>query len=113
MSFIARWLDLRKQRRPVGLRPHGEIAVPVSLEVAARRVRAAVSDVLGAHVSYDDGGTIEAAFGLVQSERVRCSLSAVDAETTSVRVEAIYPPGREIPQRSNSVDAMLSALGRG
>jgi hypothetical protein len=112
MSFIARWLDLRKQRRPVGLRPHGEVEIAASVEEAARRVRSAVADVLGAHVSSDDGQTIDAAFGLVQSERIRCTLVANGAAATVVRVEAIYPPGRDIPERSNAVDAMLDALAR-
>jgi hypothetical protein len=112
VSFILRWLDLRRQRRPVGLRPHGEVAVSASCEDTATRVRRAVADVLGAHVTSDDGRTIEIAFGLVRSERLRCTLSPIDERQTHVRVEAVYPPGSPAPERSLSVDALLAALGR-
>jgi hypothetical protein len=112
MSFIARWLDLRKQRRAVGLRPHGEVSIDYTVAQSAERVRRAIADVLGAHVSYDDGATIEAAFGLVQSERIRCSISAIDEHRSHVRAEAVYPPGRAAPERSAAVDALLAALAR-
>jgi hypothetical protein len=111
VSFILRWLDLRRQRRSVGLRPHGEVTVFANCEVTATRVRRAVADVLGAHVTSDDGQTIEVAFGLVRSERLRCSLSSIDEQRTQVRVEAVYPPGSPVPERSLSVDALLTALG--
>jgi hypothetical protein len=112
VSFIARWLDLRKQRRPVGLRPHGEVTIDCPASEAAVRVRRAIADVLGAHVAYDDDGTIEAAFGLVQSERIRCTIDSLDERRSNVRAEAIYPPGRDVPERSASVDALLAALTR-
>ncbi|HEY3674903.1 MAG TPA: hypothetical protein VGK84_02830 [Candidatus Tumulicola sp.] len=112
MSFIARWLDLRKQRRRVGLRPHGEVSIECTVPEAADRVRRAIADVLGAHVSHDDGASIEAAFGLVQSERIRISINAIDERRSDVRAEAIYPPGRPVPERSAAVDALLAALAR-
>jgi hypothetical protein len=112
MSFIARWLNLRSQRRPVGLRPHGEVSIDRPAIEAAQRVRRAIADVLGAHVSYDDGTTIEAAFGLVQSERIRCSVSPIGESRSQVRAEAIFPPGRDAPQRSTAVDALLAAVAR-
>jgi hypothetical protein len=112
VSFILRWLDLRRQRRPVGLRPHGEVTVSANFEDTASRVRTAVADVLGAHVTFDDGQTIEVAFGLVRSERLRCSLSPIDERQTHARVEAVYPPGSPAPERSLSVETLLAALGR-
>ncbi len=112
MSFILRWLDLRRQRRPVGLRPHGEVTVSANCEETATRVRRAVADVLGAHVTSDDGQTIEVAFGLVRSERLRCALTPIDERRTQVRVEAVYSPGSPAPERSLPVDALLAALGR-
>lgn len=111
MSFILRWLDLRRQRRPVGLRPHGEVTVSAGCEDTATRVRRAVADVLGAHVTSDDGHTIEVAFGLVRSERLRCTLNSIDERQTQVRVEAVYAPGSPVPERSLPVDALLTALG--
>jgi hypothetical protein len=112
VSFIARWLDLRKQRRPVGLRPHRETVVAAGCEEVAERVRRAIADVLGAHVTSDDGHTIEAAFGLVQSERIRCSLTPLDDRRTQLLVEAVYPPGSAAPARSASVEALVDALAR-
>jgi len=68
--------------------------------------------VLGATILAEDpaGGYIEAGFGLVNSERVRCSLSRIDAARTAVRIEALFPAGVEVPETSRNVDALAAAL---
>lgn len=113
MSFLRRWLDLKRDRRAVGLRPHREFVLPDAYERAYDRVLAAIDRTLGAHVARDDraGGTIEAAFGLVNSERVRCSLRARDANNTEVRIEAFFAAGAA-RRHSLAVDTLAAALQR-
>lgn len=115
MSFIARWLNLGKDRQPVGLRPHRDVEVAARFDVAYDRVLRAVEDALGATVSVDDrrAGTIEAAFGLVDNERVRCTLEPFGDERTRVRVEAYFPVGSRPRVRSRAVDALADHLLRG
>ena len=71
----------------------GRIATSLLLEYdpAYDTVLRAVEGVLGAYVAIDDrrGGSIEAAFGLVNSERVRCTLTRVGDANTAVRIEAL------------------------
>jgi hypothetical protein len=112
MSFIARWLNLARDRRRVGLRPHRDVNLTLEYDAAYERVLRAVEGVLGAHVAIDDrpGGSIEAAFGLVNNERVRCTLTRVDDANTAVRVEAFYPAGAAVHERSLAVDAMADHL---
>ncbi|HKU80706.1 MAG TPA: hypothetical protein VJP76_00950 [Candidatus Tumulicola sp.] len=114
MSFLLRWLDLKRDRRAVGLRPHRDLVLAVAYDRAYDRVLAAVDATLGAHVALDDrpGGTIEAAFGLINSERVRCTLHARDAGTTEIRIEAFFAAGTSRP-RSEAVDALADELARG
>jgi hypothetical protein len=112
MSFIARWLNLASDRRRVGLRPHRDVNLTLEYDAAYERVLRAVEGVLGAYVAIDDrrGGSIEAAFGLVNNERVRCTLTRVDDANTAVRVEAFYPAGATVHERSLAVDAMADHL---
>lgn len=111
MSFLLRWLDLKRDRRPVGLHPHREFVMNVDYDRAYDRILAAMERTLGANVALDDrrGGTVEAAFGLVNSERVRCTLRATGAARTEVCVEAFFPAGSARPN-SAAVDALADAL---
>ena len=113
MSFLLRWLDLKRDRKDVGLRPHREFVVPLPYDRAYEHVLQAIDRTLGAHVAVDDrsGGTIEAAFGLVNSERVRCTLRAAGPHT-EIRIEAFFPAGGS-RGRSEAVDALAAALQRG
>lgn len=113
MSFLLRWLDLKRDRKEVGLHPHREIVVRLPYDRAYERVLEAIDRTLGAHVALDDrrGGTIEAAFGLVNSERVRCTLCAAGPESTQIRMEAFFPAG-STRRRSEAVEALAAALER-
>ena len=111
MSFILRWLFDRPSAR-TGLRPHRDVELALPYDAAYDAALSAMDRVLGAYVSIDDrpGGLIEAAFGLVNNERIRCSFDRVDATHTTVRIEANFPAGTAIPERSRAVDALADAL---
>jgi hypothetical protein len=114
MSFIARWLNLAKDRQKVGLRPHRDIELAEGYDAAFGRVLRAVDAALGAYVCVNDrrGGFVEAAFGLVNNERVRCSLRSIDDAHTAVRIEAFFPAGAAVHARSQAVDALADYLTR-
>jgi hypothetical protein len=112
MSFVLRWLGLERGRRAVGLHPYRELKLALPYDDAYSKVLAALEFVLGASVRVDDRrtGRIEAGVGLVNSERVRASLTRLDDGATNVRVEAIFPAGAEVPERSLYVEALADAL---
>jgi hypothetical protein len=112
MSFIVRWLGLERPGARVGLRPHRDLELELDYDAAYARCMDAVERVLGATVAIDDrsGGLIEAAFGLVNSERVRCTFSRVDSNRTALRIEAFFPAGTAVPETSRNVDALAAAL---
>ncbi|HVA34262.1 MAG TPA: hypothetical protein VNG31_08950 [Candidatus Baltobacteraceae bacterium] len=113
MSFIARWLKIGTTPK-VGLRPHRDLELALDYDAAYDRVLEAIELVLGATVAIDDrrGGLLEAAFGLVNSERVRCTLQRLDAQRTAVRIEALFAAGVEVPESSRAVDALSDSLTR-
>jgi len=114
VSFIARWLNLGKERQPVGLRPHRDVDLCAAYDDAYDRVLRAVEAALGAYVSLDDrrGGTIEAGFGLVNNERVRCTLQRVAEDRTRASIEAYFPAGSSVRRHSRAVDALANYLER-
>lgn len=111
MSFFLKWLRPQTSAR-VGLRPRRDVDIPQTYDVAYERVKRAIEAVLGANLYVDDpaAGAIEAGFGLVNSERVRCSFERVGDATTRVRIEAHFPAGAAIPERSRAVDALANYL---
>ena len=112
MKFLTRWLGFERPGARVGLRPHRDVELPLDFGAAHARCRAAIDTVLGATVFVDDEktGFIEAGFGLVNSERLRCTLSPIDAGHTAIRIEAFLPAGVDVPATSRNVDALADAL---
>lgn len=112
MSFLVRWLNLAKDRQRVGLRPHRDVTIEAAYDEVYDRVLAGIERTLGANVALDDrtGGTIEAAFGLVNNERVRATLQRVGDSRTAVRIEAYFPAGASVREHSQAVDALADAL---
>ncbi len=113
MSFLLKWLRPETSSR-VGLRPHRNVEVPLGFGAAYELCLKEIDGTLGANVYVDDrtGRLIEAGFGLINNERIRCSFEPVDETHTVIRVEAFFPAGKVIPERSNAVDALSTALGR-
>jgi hypothetical protein len=114
MSFLVRWLNLARDRRPVGLRPHRDVVVEADFDATFDRVLRGMDGVLGAYVAAQDrdAGTIEAAFGLVNNERVRCTLQRTSGARTDVRIEAYFPAGSSVREHSRAVDALADYLER-
>jgi len=112
MKFLTRWLGLERPGARVGLRPHRDLELALDYAVAYARCRTAIETVLGATVFTDDEktGFLEAGFGLVNSERLRCTVSRIDDERTAVRIEAFFPAGVDVPATSRNVDALAAAL---
>jgi hypothetical protein len=103
---------LRPERLELGLRPHREFVAAAEAETAYAQAFDALERVLGAAIVSTDRerGTIEAAFGLVNSERLIVTLERLDERRTRVIVEAFYPAGLRRPVRSRAVDALADAL---
>jgi len=112
LKLIARWLGLNRRVPRVGLHPRRDVELEESYDEAYARVLTAVETVLGANVALADrtGGRIEARFGLVNNERVACTLERIGETKTRVRVEAYFPAGADVPERSRAVDALAAAL---
>jgi hypothetical protein len=106
---------LRLERTKVGMRPHREFVVPVDRAQAFVRAREALERTIGANVYRADEreGTIEAAFGLVNHERLIVTLEATADARTRLVVEAFYPAGVKRPARSHAVDVLADALEAG
>ncbi len=111
MSFFLKWLRPETSSH-IGLRPHRTVEVPLGFDAAYERCIAAIETELGANVYIDDrnGRLLEAGFGLINNERVRCSFDVIDATHTNVRIEAFFPAGIAVPQRSRAVDALAAAI---
>jgi hypothetical protein len=112
MKFLTKWLGLERPGARVGLRPHKEVELEVDYPTAYAKCKAAIETVLGATVITDDerGALLEAGFGLVNSERLRCTFWKVEDTKTGIRVEAFFPAGVDIPEKSRNVDALAEAL---
>ena len=114
MTFILKWLGYGKPASALGLRPHRDVELPLDYDAAYARVLSAIELTLGANVTIDDRrtGFVEAAFGLVNNERVRCTLECIDASHTRVRIEAFFPAGATVQSHSRAVDALVDTLER-
>ena len=112
MSFILRWLGLSAPKSPVGLHPRREVELAQSYDAAHACVLAAIERTLGATISGDDpaAGRVEARFGVVNNERIVCTLERLDDARTAVRIEAYFLAGTVVPPRSLAVDALADAL---
>ena len=110
MSFIARWLNLTRDRRPVGLRPHREIELDAGYDDARARVLQGIEVALGAYVAANRDAVVEAAFGLVNNERVRCTLERSGETQTRVRIEAYFPAGSAVREHSRAVEVLADYL---
>jgi hypothetical protein len=112
VSFFRRWLKPETSAR-IGLRPHRVVDLSCPFDDAYSRVLEAIVVTLGANVYLDDrrGRLIEAGFGLVNNERVRVTFEDA-AEGTKVRIEAFFPAGASVPEKSAAVDALYDAVIR-
>ncbi|HZY98220.1 MAG TPA: hypothetical protein VFE36_01470 [Candidatus Baltobacteraceae bacterium] len=112
MTFLLKWLGLGKPAPAVGLRPHRDVDLPLDYDAAFARVLSKIELTLGGNITIDDRrtGFLEVAFGLVNSERVRCTFERTDDSHTRVRIEAFFPAGAMIQTQSRAVDALADTL---
>lgn len=91
MSFLLRWLGLTIDR-PEGLsvRPARTLDVPLPFDEAFDRCMSGLRDAVGANIAASDraAGTIEATFGLINSERIACTVRRDGATQSLVTVES-------------------------
>jgi hypothetical protein len=103
MSFILRWLGLTIER-PTGIsvRPSRTVEVELPYEAAYARCLSGLRDVAGANISSESaaGGTIEGTFGLINSERIACTVRRVDANRSEVTIESRRFAGAGLPKDS-------------
>ncbi|MEO9169985.1 MAG: hypothetical protein ABI282_01030 [Candidatus Baltobacteraceae bacterium] len=113
MSFFLKWLRPGTSSR-IGLRPHRTVEVRLAFEAAYERALIEIESTLGANVYVDDrnGRLIEAGFGVINNERIRCTFDEIDATHTQVRIEALFHAGSAVPEKSAAVDALADAVAR-
>ncbi|HET9097588.1 MAG TPA: hypothetical protein VFN37_13080 [Candidatus Baltobacteraceae bacterium] len=111
MKFLRNWLRVE---RPPGVALHAtqtlELECPYD-EVFAQCVRG-IEDFLGGVVRTRDSqrGSIEATFGLIDSERLTCSLAPIDSERTRVIIESRRGARPEPAKPSQYVRALSEFL---
>lgn len=114
MKFLRDWLRIE---RPAGVATHAsqtfEIEDPYE-RVWENCVRG-IEDVLGGAVREcsRERGTIEATFGLINSERLTCTLAALDPQRTRVTVESRRGASAEPAKPSQYVRALAEFLQTG
>jgi hypothetical protein len=111
MSFIFKWL--RPERPPgVALHPSRTIELDVPFETAFDRCIDGIEGALGGVIRERDAqnGTIEATFGLVNSERLSVSLDRTADGRTRVLIESRRGLTTEPARGSQYVDALAGYL---
>jgi hypothetical protein len=113
MKHLRNWL--RPERPPgVSLHPARTVEVPASQPVVFDTLVSGIQQVLGGNVSAVDTerGTMEATFGLVNSERLSITVAGSDAGSTRVTIEARRGAVADQPASSSYVDALANFLQR-
>jgi len=105
------WLGIARPPT-LALHPSRTIELSLSKDEAFERCRDGVERVLGGFVREADRerGTIEAGFGLIFSERLTCTVSAVDATHSRVVIEARRGAQAATAMPSSYVDALANYL---
>ncbi len=74
----------------------------MTYDQAFARTRVAIDDPIH--------GILEGRFGLVNSERIRCTLASRSEGSTAIYVEAIRPPGTSVAPDSLAVDTLVATF---
>lgn len=114
MKFLRDWLRIE---RPTGIAPNASCRLDLDLayEDAWRKCIRGIEDVLGGVVRESDRerGTIEATFGLINSERLSCTLQTQGDRTTQILIESRRGIAAEPPKPSQYVRALAEFLQSG
>lgn len=111
MSFLFKWLRTRPRERLI-LHPTRRLEVAAPVEAAFAKCVAGIENVLGGIVREADvsHGSIEAAFGLIDSERLTCTLQSINPDRTSVIIESRRGPRLSAEGGSPYVNALAAYL---
>ena len=94
----------------MALHPARSVELELSKDAAFARCKSGIENVLGGIVTDQRAGeSIEASFGLIDSERLACTLTAVDATHTRVTIETRRGARPDAPP-SRYVSALASYL---
>ena len=108
-----RWLGLTIEK-PAGLavRPSRTVEVALPYDKAFDRCLRGLELAAGANVLNADraGGTIDAAFGLINSERIGCTVRASDEAHSAVTIESRRFAGTGLPPGSAVLDRLETWL---
>lgn len=111
MKFIRDWLRVQ---RPAGVAPHASQTVELEEPYAQafRKCVRGIEDVLGGIVRESDErrGSIEATFGLINSERLTCTLERLDEQRTRAIVTSRRGASAEPAKPSQYVRALADYL---
>jgi len=111
VKFIRDWLRVQ---RPAGVAPHASQTVELDEPYAQafRRCIRGIEDVLGGAVRESDEqrGSIEATFGLINSERLSCTLERLDERRTRATVTSRRGASAEPAKPSQYVRALVEYL---
>ena len=111
MRFLRDWLRLE---RPAGVATHASQTVELECTAAEafRRCTRGIEDVLGGVVRSADQahGTIEATFGLIHSERLTCTVTAIGEARSRVAIESRRGATPEPAKPSEYVRALAEFL---
>lgn len=116
MSFLLRWLGLSVERpAALSVRPSRTVEVALPYDAAFDRCLRGLEIAAGANVSdaQRSAGTIEAAFGLINSERIGCTVRRIDDASTAVTIESRRFAGSGLPQGSAVLDRLETWLRDG
>jgi hypothetical protein len=113
MKFLRQWLRVE---RPPGVATHASQTVELEEPYAQafRKCVHGIEDVLGGVVREADErrGSIEATFGLINSERMTCTVSRIDDTRTRVLIESRRGASAEPAKPSEYVRALAEFLTR-
>ena len=111
MSFFFKWLRTRPPERLI-LHPTRRLEVPAPFDAVFARCTAGIEGPLGGIIRETDTsrGIIEATFGLIDSERLTCTLQRVDSDRTGVIIESRRGPRLNEESGSSYVNALADYL---
>jgi hypothetical protein len=113
VRFLFKWL---RPERPSGvaLHPSRTIELDIPPEHAFQRAAEGIDRVLGGIVRETDParGTIEATFGLINSERLTVRVEPLETNRSRVIIESRRGVTGEPPRGSQYVDALAAFLQR-
>jgi hypothetical protein len=111
MSFFFKWLRVQ---RPSGVALHPTRTVELEMQPAQAFDRAVhgIEQILGGIVGESDRarGTIEATFGLINSERITVAVEPLEDNRSRVVIESRRGVSGQPPTKSQYVDALANYL---